>query len=58
MSKPNPGFEQLLEVGKGTYSDVKSFTNVKDFTLDYPKEQPLPFVQDFKFWQRIVESNH
>jgi hypothetical protein len=58
MSKPNPGFDELLKLGNGTYSNAKSFSCVKHFTRDYPEKQDLPFVQDMKFWQRIVESNH
>ena len=47
MSKPNPGFDDLLEVGRqGQYRSVVSYSCIKEFTLTYPKKKDQPFVAD------------
>lgn len=46
MSKPNPGFEELQQLGYGTYRNTVSHSCIKDFTLTYAKKTNELFVPD------------
>ena len=47
MSKPNLGFDDLLEIGRQQqYYSVVSHSCIKEFSPGYPKKEPMPFIAD------------
>ena len=50
MSKPNPGFEDLMLLGNSPYVNNKSHSYIKEFTLTFPKKKIEPFIKDEFKW--------